>query len=90
LRRAYSLEGIGEIKLQAISRWVKEIEHDIPNLLKNDFPDKMTIIEECKRDEGEIHEQLRKIEERIVPMNEIKKKALQEKDRLSVIGSHIS
>ena len=86
LRRAYRLEGIGEIKLQAISRWVKEIEHDIPNLLKNDFPDKMTIIEESKRDEREINEQLRKIEERIAPMNEIKKKAHEEKDRLSVIG----
>jgi len=86
LRRTYSLEGIGEKKLQAISRWVEKVEHDIPSLLKNDFPDKMTIIEECKRDEREIIERLRKIEERIAPMYEIKKKAVEEKDRLSVVG----
>lgn len=87
LRRAYRIEGIGQKKLHAISRWVEEIERDIPNLLKNDFPNKMIIIEECKRNEREINEQLRKIEERIAPMNEIKKKALEEKDRLSVVSS---
>jgi predicted transcriptional regulator len=86
LRRAYGIERIGHKKLQAISRWVDDVERNIPHLLKNDFPNKRTIIEECERDEREINEQLKKIEERIAPMNEIKKKALEEKDRLSIVG----
>lgn len=86
LRRAYVLEGIGQKKLQAISRWIDMMELEIPHLLKNDFPNKMAIIEECKRDKHEINTHLRKIEEKIAPMKEIKKKALDEKNKLSIVG----
>jgi hypothetical protein len=87
LKKAYRIEGIGAIKIRSISRWLEEVEQEIPQLLKYDFPNKMTIIEECKRDEHEINEQLRNISERSAPMNEIKKKAMEEKNRLSVVDS---
>ena len=86
LRRAYNLEGIGNKKLQAISRWVDELELEIPHLLKHDFPNKRNIIDECENKERKLKEQLIEIEEKIAPMNEIKKKASAEKDRLSMVG----
>lgn len=46
LKRANTVRGIGGEKYYAICQWVSEAEARIPNLLKEDFPNKNSIIEE--------------------------------------------
>ena len=46
LKRANAVRGIGGEKYYAICQWVKEVEYRLPDLLKDDFPNKNSIIEE--------------------------------------------
>lgn len=86
LRRAYNLEGIGKKKAKAISKWISKLEREIPHLLKDDFPGKRNIITECENKERELKERQSEIQARISHMNEIRKKASAEKDRLGRVG----
>ncbi len=49
LKRANTVRGIGGEKYYAICQWVKEVEYRLQDLLKDDFPNKNSIIEEYNR-----------------------------------------
>lgn len=86
LRRASVLEGIGEQKYSALMNWVKEMENKMPYLLEKDFPNKNKINEEFKNEELQLKKQQRNIEEQIAPMNELKKIASTEMERLNKVN----
>lgn len=86
LRYAYErINGIGEQKQQAISYWISILKDQLPELLKQDFPNKEKIIQEYETKTKELKTQYGKIIEMLNLMEEINKMASFEENRLSKV-----
>lgn len=86
LKHAYrNVKGIRQQKQWAISNWVNTTEKQLPDLLRQDFSNKETIIKEYELKINNIKNEYNKAKDRLNNFLEIRKIASPEENRLSKV-----
>jgi hypothetical protein len=81
--RGWRLQGIGEEKARAISRWAEKIKKRLPELLEEDFPGKSELIKKYSMLSSPIKSKINDLEAKLSFIRYLEKKASAELDRLS-------
>lgn len=85
LKRANAVRGIGGEKYYAVCQWVSAVESKLPDLLKDDFPNKNSIIEEYNQQGLQINAKLRNIKKEISELISLREASLKAKANLEKV-----
>lgn len=86
LNRAYIVRGIGSERQAAISKWVRSVESQLPNLLKRDFPGKQDVVARYQSEKDVIEKRISSITRELARLESMEQKANDAIAQLSRVG----